>query len=220
MPDRRTARLAGVLYLLTFVSIPTLSLYASAHTTPLRLDVDAVRLGALLEIVVALACLGTAVVLHPVLRRSHPTAALGFVAIRTTEAALILAGVAAMLALLTPPGAPTIGQTLVAQYDALFLVSQSLMPGISALLLGGMLYRTRLVPRPIPLIGLVGAPLHLTAVLLTAAGVLDRASPATLLAAAPIALWEFTLGLRLAGWGFDTPVPSRVAPAPQAVTAR
>ena len=54
-----------------------------------------------------------------------------------------------------------VGQGLVAVRDVTFLVGPGVMPGLNALLLGYVLYRSRLVPRAIPAMGLIGAPLFL-----------------------------------------------------------
>jgi hypothetical protein len=80
------------------------------------------------------------------------------------------------------------------------------MPGINAILLGTLLYRSRLVPRVLPSLGLIGAPLHITAVVLTMFGVVDRVGTVTLLAALPIAAWELSLGIYLVVKGFK-PAP-------------
>ena len=213
MSDRRTALIAGVLYLLTFASIPTLGLYRAVRADGFLLGSGTDRqalAGAALEVVVALTCAGTAVVLYPVLRRVQPAVALGFVAARVIEAALILTGVACILTLVSlrsgaaidPAVAVPLGRGLSALYGNLFLVSQSLMPGLNALLLGSLLWRARLVPRAIPLIGLIGAPVHLAAVALTLLGLLTAISPVTLIAALPIAVWEFALGVWLVVRGF------------------
>jgi hypothetical protein len=76
------------------------------------------------------------------------------------------------------------------------------MPAINAILLGTLMYRSGLVPRVLPMIGLIGAPLHLTAVVLTMFGVIDRIGPVALIAALPIAVWEFSLGVYLVVKGF------------------
>lgn len=172
----------------------------------------AVRLGGFLEVVVGLAGIGTAVALYPVLRRHQPQLALGFVASRTLEAAMIFSGVVSLLSVVAmraaggaEPGAMVApGRVLVGQYDLAFLLGQSLMPGINALLLGTLLYRSRLVPRLLPLIGLIGAPIHLTAVLLTLFGVVDRVSTVTGVAVIPIAVWELALGVYLVARGLTT----------------
>jgi Domain of unknown function (DUF4386) len=76
------------------------------------------------------------------------------------------------------------------------------MPGINALLLGTLMYRSGLVPRVLPVIGLIGAPLHITAVALTMFGVIDRIGSVAAIAALPIAVWEFSLGVYLIVKGF------------------
>lgn len=228
-PTQRTARIAGLLYLLTFVSIPTLSLYRGLKTPGYAVGAgpadasSSALLAAFLEIVVALACIGTAVALYPLVRRQSTSLALGFVGARTLEAAMIFSGVASILTLISvrdpaASGATAValtvqGEALVGHYGFAFLLGQSLMPGINALLLGTLLYRSRLVPRVLPLIGLIGAPIHLTAVLLTFFGVITAISPITLFAALPIALWEFSLGVYLLTRGVRQPAGLEGQPA-------
>jgi Domain of unknown function (DUF4386) len=167
-PIRKTALVAGVLYLLTFVSIPTLGLYLPVHDPNYILGPGpdtAVLVGGILEVIVALAGVGTAVVLFPILKRQNESAALGFVGSRVLEGAGILAGVACLLSIVSlrqagaGSGALIIGQTLAILYDRIFLLSQSLMPAVNDLLLGVLLYQSRLVPRVLPVIALIGAPL-------------------------------------------------------------
>jgi hypothetical protein len=222
-PMRRTSLAAGILYLITFVSIPTLFLY-----NPVRDNADfvlgvgsdtAVLWGALSEVVVALAGVGTAVVLFRVARRQSETAALGFVASRILEAAGILVGVVSLLSLVSlrdvagtasadPASLVTTGHSLLATYDNAFLLSQSLMPVFNALCLGYVMYRSGLVPRILPIMGLVGAPLLLTSDILIFLGVIDRVSPFAAVAFIPIAVWELSLGVYLTVKGFK---PSAVA---------
>ena len=158
-PLRKTALVAGVLYLLTFVSIPTLALYGSVHDPNYIVGPGPdtpVLLGGVLEVIVALAGIGTAVVLFPVLKRQNEAAALGLVGSRVLEAAGILAGVACLLTIVSlrqtgaGTGALATGQTLAILYDRIFLLSQSLMPVVNDLLLGFLLYQSRLVPRGLP----------------------------------------------------------------------
>lgn len=219
-PTRGIARGAGILYLLTFVSMPTLALYQHVRQQPdfvLSAGSDiGVLWGALSEVVVALACVGTAVVLFPVARRQSEIAALGFVASRIVEGTLIVIGVVSVLTMTTlrqhagaDPGALLVmGHTLSTFYDWTFLLSQSLLPVVNALCLGTVLLRSGLVPRILPLIGLIGAPLLLLSDLAIFFGVVDRVSPVVLLGALPIAVWEFSLGVYLIARGFR---PSAVA---------
>ena len=149
---RKTALVAGIFYLITFISIPTLALYgpvknhrdwilsSGSHT--------GVLVGCLLEVIMALACIGTAVTLYPVVKRQNEGVALGFVAARVLEAVMIFTGAVSLLSLVTlrqdlggAAGANaaalvTVAASHVAVYNWTFLLGQSLMPGINALLLG------------------------------------------------------------------------------------
>ena len=116
-PLRKTALVAGVFYLLTFVSIPTLFLYGPVRSPKYILGPGpdtAVIIGGVLEIIVALAGIGTAVTLYPVVKRQNEGVALGFVGSRVLEAATIFAGVASLLSVVTlrqvGAGAARVGQ--------------------------------------------------------------------------------------------------------------
>jgi hypothetical protein len=209
---RKTALVAGLLYVITFVSIPTLVLYGPVLSDPNYIvgpgPDSAVIIGAILEVIVALAGVGTAVVLYPVVKRQNEAAALGFVGSRTLEGAAIVAGVVSLLSLVTlrqagaGAGALATGQALAASYNWFFLLGQSLMPVVNALLLGSLLYRSRLVPRILPLVGLIGAPILLASDIAVLFGLWDRISAPSGLLALPIALWEFSLGVYLIVKGF------------------
>jgi hypothetical protein len=214
---RKTALVAGVFYLITFISIPTLALYgpiknhrdwilsSGSHT--------AVLVGGFLEVIVALAGIGTAVTLYPVVKRQHEGVALGFVTARVLEASMIFTGVVSLLSLVTlrhdlggAAGANaatlvTTGASHVAVYNWTFLLGQSLMPAINALLLGSLLYRSRLVPRIIPALGLIGAPILIASVI-TALFRTDHQITVLAVGFLPVAAWEFSLGVWLVVKGF------------------
>lgn len=223
-PLRRTAFVAGILYLVTFAaSIPALVLYDDVLNNPDFVlgagSAGGVAWGALLEVITGLAGIGTAVALYPVVRRQSETAALGFVAARVLEASMILVGAIALLAALTlrqdvagTAGADagslvTTGHSLVAVHDWTFLFGPGVIPVANALLLGSIMYRSRLVPRIIPTIGLIGAPILLASSTATLFGVYDQVSAWATLAALPIAGWEFSLGVWMVVKGFK---PSRI----------
>ncbi len=216
-PTRRTALVAGVFYLISFVSIPTLFLYGPVKKTDFITGSGSdagVLLGCFLEVIVGLAGIGTAVTLFPVVKRQNESLALGFVASRTLEAAMIFTGVASLLSLVTlhqdlgaAVGADraslvAVGASHIATYNWAFTLGQSLMPGVNAILLGTLLYRSGLVPRALPALALVGAPIHLTAVFLTMFGVIDRLGAVAAIAVIPVALWELSLGIYLVSRGF------------------
>ncbi len=222
--SRKTALWAGIFYIFTFVSIPAPFVLYAAVLSPNYIvgpgpDTSAL-IGAVLEVIVALAGIGTAVALYPVVKKQNEGLALGFVASRTLEAAGIIAGVACILTVVTlrqagaGAGALLTGQTLVALYFRLFLLSGSLMPVFNALLLGSLLYRSRLVPRILPLVGLIGAPLLLAGDAAILFGLIGRVSPLAGILALPIALWEFSLGVWLIVKGFNSSAISSLGQKP------
>ena len=225
--QRKTSLAAGVLYLLTFISIPTLALYGPVKGANYILgagpDTGAI-FGGILEIIVALASIGTAVALFPVVKRQNEGVALGFVGSRVLEAGTIFAGVAFLLTVVSlrqaRAGADALvtAHALVAMYDRMFLIGQSFMPAVNALLLGSLLYQSRLVPRVLPVIGFIGAALLVTADIAVLFGLIGQHAPSTGLAAVPIALWEFSLGVWLVVKGFNpSPITAGMA-APSDVT--
>lgn len=223
--QRKTALVAGVLYLVTFISIPALLLISPVLSNPDYItgagSDTQVILGCLLDVVTALACIGTAVVLFPVVKRQNEALALGFVTARVFEAAVIVIGVVSLLAVVTlrqdTAGADTTalaatGQALVAVRDWTFLLGPGIMPAFNALLLGTLLYRSRLVPRIMPLLGLIGAPLLLASSTATLFGVNEQVSVFSFITTLPIAVWELSLGIYLVVRGFR-PLTTATAPA-------
>lgn len=215
---RKTALVAGAFYLLTFVSIPTLVLYRSVRGPNYILESGPdtpVIVGALLEMIVALAGIGTAVALYPVLRRQGAARALGFVTSRVLEAATIYVGIISVMSIVTlrqaGAGASALAtaQGLAAQYYWSFFFAQSFIPAVNALLLGSLLYQSHLVPRVLPVLGFIGAALLLASWFATLLGFLGPVTPASAFFALPIALWEFSLGIYLVVKGFK-PAPITV----------
>ncbi|HZY80085.1 MAG TPA: DUF4386 domain-containing protein [Cyclobacteriaceae bacterium] len=214
-PLRKTSIVAGVIYLVTFASVPTLSLYSSLREPNSLINGGAdtgVIIGCVLELIVGLAGIGTAVVLFPVLKKQNEAMAIGLVGSRILEASTIFGGVAFMLATITLRQShhadEAVMTAFVTMYDKLFLVGQSLMPVIDDLLLGLLLYHSRLVPRTLSVIGIVGAPVLLGADLAVVFGIIGQRDPIAMLPAIPVALFEFGLGTWLIVKGFNEPVYS------------
>ena len=211
--QRRTSLTAGIFYLLTFVSVPTLALYNPVKSANYIIgsgpDTGAM-IGGVLEIVVALAGIGTAVALFPVLKKQSEGFALGLVASRVLESATIFLGVAFLLSIVTlrrdGAGAGALGtsHTLVILYNRIFLLGQSFMPAVCDLLLGVMLYQSRLVPRSLSRIGIVGAPILVAGYLAVLFGLIGQHDSLAGLSAFPVAIFEFSLGVRLVVKGFDS----------------
>lgn len=216
---RRLALLAGIFYLLTFAfSIPAFFLYEPVLTDPAYIVSDGyadtrIILGAVLEMLTALAGIGTAVAVYPVIRRQSEAASLGFVTTRAFEAAVMIVGVLALVSLVSlrqdGPAAGTddtaliaVGQGLVAVRDQTAVFGPGFVPALNALLFASVLYRSRLVPRLIPAMGLIGAPLLLASVFGRMFG-LDDQSVFAAIALAPIFFWELSIGLWMTFKGFD-----------------
>ena len=209
---RKISLTAGLIYLLTMVSIPTLALYGQVKGANYILGAGpdtAAIIGGISEVIVALAGIGTAVVLFPVLKKQNEGLALGLVASRVLEASAIFLGVAFLLSIVTlrqaAAGADALvtSHTLVALYDRIFLLGPSFMPAIDDLLLGFLLYKSRLVPRALSLIGVVGGPLLIAGYIAVLFGLIGQHAPLAGLSALPVALFEFSLGVWLIVKGFN-----------------
>jgi hypothetical protein len=228
-PTRKTALIAGVLYIMTFVfSIPVkFWLWDEVLNNPdfvLGAGSDSgVLLGAVFEVITALAGIGTAVALYAVARRQSERAALGFVTARVLEATMIFVGILAVLSVFTlrndvagtagtdPASLFTTGQALIAVHDWTFLLGPGLIAAVNAFCLGSVMYRSGLVPRIIPTIGLVGAPILLASCVATLFGAYDQVSGPAALFALPIAAWEFSLGVWMTVKGFRrTPITDAI----------
>ena len=170
--DQKRARWFGVLYLITFVtSIPALALYEPALRIRSRLvagsgNINKIYLGALLELLLILANIGTAVVIVRIIRRQLEDLSIGYVTVRIVEYTFILVGILAMLGIATlqqrNAGAAegTVAYTLAAIKDWTFILGPGFMVGWgNGLILGYMMYRTGLVPRAWTWLGLIGGPL-------------------------------------------------------------
>jgi hypothetical protein len=224
-PMRKAALIAGVAYIATFVfSIPVKFLFwADALDNPAFIlgagSHAGVPLGALFEALTALTGVVTAVALYSVARAYSHRAALGFVTTRVIEASLIFVGTFSILSMLTLrqdvagiPGADTaslatVGRALVAVHDWAFLFGPGFMAVLNAFLIGSVMYRSRLVPRWIPTLGLVGAPLLLVSNVAVVFGVWTQVSGPAMLLVLPIAVWELSFGVYMAAKGFrHTPV--------------
>lgn len=217
---RKATLAAGLFYIGTFVfSIPALILYHGVLKDPnfvLGSGGDqGVLWGGLIEMLTGLTGIGTAAALYPVIKHHGPGRAIGFVASRTLEAAMIFTGVLAVLAVYTlrqdvTAGSDTAALTttataLVAVKNWTFLIGPGIMPAINALCFATIMYRSRLVPRWIPTLGLIGGPLLAVSSTATLFGAFDQVSSTAMVLALPIAIWEFSVGTYMVVKGFKSP---------------
>ncbi|MGW6873649.1 DUF4386 domain-containing protein [Streptomyces xanthophaeus] len=221
-PNRRTAALAGTLFLVTEVAaIGGLALYQPLlDGAPGALAPGAgtsALLGALCELVLVAAVIGTGAALFPVVRRRHEGVAVGYLCLRLLEAVVITVGILGVLTLLTlrqdAAGAAAVGdagadRALVTLHDWTFLLGPNVALGLNTALLAYLMFRTRLVPRPLAVLGLIGGPLICISAAAVAAGLYEQVSVAGSVAALPVFAWELALAARLLTKGFD---PARAA---------
>lgn len=221
-PTRKIALVTGVLFIITFItSIPAqLLLYHPLLSDPAKYMAGTgadprVSLGALLEVILAIAGIGTAVVLYPVVKRQNRIVALGYVTSRVIESAAIMVGIFSVLAVVTlrhdfagAAGADTAslvtaGRSLVALHDASFLLGPGLFAGIgNGMLLGYLMYRSGLVPRGLALLGLIGGPLVVAGSLAVLFGVFKAGAAGQAITTIPEFFWELLLGIYLIVKGF------------------
>jgi hypothetical protein len=220
LTDHQRARTFGVLYLITFItSIPALALYEPALRHPMAFvagsgNVNKIYLGALLELLLILANIGTAVVIVPIMRRRFEDLAIGYVTARIVESTFILVGILAMLGIATlqqeTAGAAeaTVAYTLAAIKDWSFILGPGWLVGRgNGLILGYMMYRTQLVPRAWTWLGLVGGPLIIISGTAVMFGGGHPSGALQGLATIPEAVWELFLGVYCTVWGFRRAAP-------------
>ncbi len=214
---RKIALIAGVLFLITFVvSIAALLLYNPVlHPAKYIVGGGAdtrVRLGAVCELILIIANIGSAVVLFPILKRQNEGLALGYVTARIAESVFIAIGIVCLLSVVTlrqkvaggdVGSLVTTGKALVAARNWTFVLGPGFVVGVgNGLILGYLMYRSRLVPRGMAMLGLIGGPLICISGIAVVMGVIDRGSAAQSIATVPEFLWELSLGIYLTVKGF------------------
>jgi hypothetical protein len=216
------ARVTGVLFLLTYISqIPAFSiLYAPVLADPnyiVGVGRDTLIIANFLELLLIIATIGTAVVLFPLLRRQNEILALGYVTARIVECVFIAVGILSLLTVVAlrqeaagadPGSLVLVGQSLVALHDWTFLLGPGFVVGVgNGLILGYLMYTSRLIPRYLAVLGLIAGPvLIVSGVALF--GVFEAGSVWQGIATIPEFIWELALGIWLTVKGFN---PSAVA---------
>jgi hypothetical protein len=174
-----------------------------------------VAFGALLEVLLIIANVGTAVVLFPILKRQNEALALGYVSARLVECTFIAIGIVSLLAIvmlrqdLAEAGGGdsesfvTVGRSLVAIHDWTFLLGPGFMVGVgNGLILGYLMYRSGLVPRGMAILGLIGGPVLCVAGIAVLFDVIEPGSAPQIIATLPEFVWELALGIYLTFKGF------------------
>jgi hypothetical protein len=214
-PTRRISFAFGVLFLITFVtSIPALILFQPVLDDPVGYVANGgsdnrIFFGALLELLLIIANIGTALVVYPLLKRQNHILSLGYVAARIVECTFILVGILAVLSIVTLSqqdaggNEGAIGYTLAALKDWTFILGPGFVVGWgNGLILGFLMYSSGLVPQNLAIFGLVGGPLIILSGTLVMFGVFDQGGTGQSLASIPEIIWEFGLGIYATVWGF------------------
>ena len=221
--DQKRARVFGLLYLITFVtSIPALALYQPVLDDPVGYisaaghDIQ-ILFAALLELLLIIANIGTAVVIFPIVRRQNEELALGYVTARVIECTFILVGILSVLGIITltqqVAGANegTVAYTLAGIKDWTFLLGPGWVVGWgNGLILGYLMYRSELVPRAACWLGFIGGTLLIatgTAILFTGNDPSDALRSLQGIATIPEFLWELFLGVYCTFKGFRPSSP-------------
>lgn len=233
--QRKIAVVVGVLYLITHVT----SVGAAALYAPILGNSDfvigngaitPVLLGVLFEIILAMANIGTAVALFPVVKRWGEIIALGYIGLRTLEGAVIAVGVLPLMVVVIlrqaaeatttdPVTLLTISSALVPVYKATLVVGPGFICSINTVLMATLMYRSRLVPRFIPVLGLMGGPLIFVFTAVRMFGNYDQLPDWAGVAVIPIFAWELTLAVYLIARGFRASATSSASANPDASTA-
>lgn len=217
---RTIASIVGWLFIVTYVT----SIAAKIALYPPLFEGDYVTgpgqdtrvlWGAVFEAVLIIANIGTATFLWPVLKRQHESLAISFVAARIMESVFIAVGVLSVLTVVTlrqsyagadassAAGLTVTGDAFVTLQEWTFGLGPAFVVGVgNGLILGYLMYRSRLVPRKLAVLGLVGGPLIILSGAAAMAGIIERGSTLQNLSAAPEFFWELGLGIYLIVRGF------------------
>ena len=208
----------GVLYLATFVfSIAGVLLYDPVlHPVKFMVGTGGdtrVRLGAVCEVFLIIANIGTAVVIYPIFRRRFEVLSIGYVTARLVECTFIAIGIVSYLAVVTlhPKAGVAAGslvndaRALVAVRNWTFVLGPGFVAGLgNGLILGSMMYRSGLMPRGLSMLGLIGGTLICITGLGVVLDVFARGGTAQAIATVPEIIWELSLGIYPLVKGFKT----------------
>jgi hypothetical protein len=178
--NRKNAMIVGVLFILAAVTaIIGLALYGPILHDPdyvIKGSANETQViwGALLETILAFSVVGISIMMYPILKKHNESMAIGYVCFRLLEATIIIFGIISLLSIVTlsqvfakavAPNVPsflTAGTLLVAVHDWTFLFGPNVALGPSTLMMSYILYRSKLVPRFIAVLGIIGGPFIVT----------------------------------------------------------
>lgn len=174
-------------------------------------DTATMAIAALLAFVDALAVVAIAVLMYPALRPSSESLAQGYIVLRVAEFAAVLFFMASpllanaigqMRGTVDQVAAQQLGLVVRGEHDLAFRLVY-LLTGAAGCAFALALYRARLAPRAIVVLGLIGYPVLLAGTALDLFGVTNVADGAGLLAVVPGALFELIFPIWLFAKGFS-----------------
>ncbi|HKZ20072.1 MAG TPA: DUF4386 domain-containing protein [Acidimicrobiia bacterium] len=217
--DQRDARIFGWLFILTFLtSIPAALMFRTMLDDPAGFIAGSgsdtlIKWAVVIEFLLILANVGTAVVLYPIARRQNKALAMSYVGARIIESVFIAAGIMFVLGIVSlrqdSPGATDLAVSLAALKDWSMLFGPGLtVPFGNGLILGYIMYKSGLVPRVWTWFGLIGGPVLLISNLADLFDWFGEGPPLMGLAVAPEFIWEAFVGIYCAFRGFrrDSPI--------------
>src|ERR687893_2124635 len=224
MNPQTIARVFGLLFLITFfTSIPAYFFLVPVLDDP-RYIVGAgadtrVSFGAFLELLLIIANIGTAVVLYPIVRHQNEILALGYVTARIVECVFIAVGILSLLTVVTlrqeaAAGADAgslvaIGESLVALHEWTRQLGPGFVVGVgNGLILGYLMYRSRLMPRRLAVLGLIAGSVLLARFVGVLFGVFEPLGVLGGIMVFPEFIWELAFAIWLIVKGFN---PAAVA---------
>ena len=172
-------------------------------SAPQRFETTArVRVGAVCEVLLIIANIGTAVVVYPIFRRKYEALALGYVTARLVECAFIAIGIVSYLAVVTLHQTTAAGsllndaRSLVAIRNWTFVLGPGFFAGVgNGLILGYLMYRSGLMPRGLSVLGLIAGSLVCISGLGVVLDAIPRGGTAQTIATIPEFVWELSLGI-------------------------
>jgi hypothetical protein len=226
-PQRKLAIATGVLFFITHVtSVAAIVLYQPVLNRPGYVLGNGaansrILLGGLLEVILAAAVIGTAVTLYPVVSRHNRALAMGYVGLRTLEAGIIVTGIVSLLAVVSlqhdvagtaanAAALATAGKALVAVHNWTFIIGPGLVCGLNTVVMAYALYRSKLVARFIPVLGLIGGPLVFAA---NVAGMFGVPRHDLGVCVVPVFAWEVCLAIFLITKGYRSTAVTPIVPS-------
>ena len=195
--NRKIAVLVGVLFLTATITYYTGSGLIRSFFIDENPNKTSLVIGVLLEIADGVAVVGIGVLMFPILKMFNKRLALGYVIFRIIECAIIIAAGIYMLSLLK----------LMWKYEMIIF----LFTGLGGLIFSYLLYQSKLIPRLLSALGVIGYAMLSVGVLLDLLGYFYMNTDAGMLLYIPGGLFELFFPVWLFIKGFN---PSAIASEP------